>query len=168
MGQPPCVGRTKCKHPLTLSVHCSMAPWRCLCARGTGTRTRRSRRCWARRCRGVPACPPASTSTRSGRPSDATSRTTRRRPSSGEFLVYRARLKGGRQVWRILFQLWLSASAWLCLQHSRNLGPSFSRALYTISTSKFLLLRETRLTALMQNKLPCILHCYSKLRKGGH
>ena len=36
---------------------------------------------------------------------------------------YRARLKGGPQVWRILFQLLLTTSAWPCLLHSRNLGP---------------------------------------------
>ena len=38
---------------------------------------------------------------------------------------YRARLKGRPQVWRILLLLLLSTSAWLCLQHSRNLGPAF-------------------------------------------
>ena len=39
--------------------------------------------------------------------------------------AYRACLKGGPQVSRILFLLLLTTSTWLCLQHSRNLGPAF-------------------------------------------
>ena len=42
---------------------------------------------------------------------------------------YRARLKGGPQVRRILLLLLLIALAWLCLQYSRNLGTFFCRAL---------------------------------------
>ena len=38
---------------------------------------------------------------------------------------YRARLKGGPQVWWILLLRLLTAFAWLCLQHSRNLGTTF-------------------------------------------
>ena len=37
----------------------------------------------------------------------------------------RDRLKGGPQVWWILLLLSLTTSAWLCLQHSRNLGNTF-------------------------------------------
>ena len=39
--------------------------------------------------------------------------------------LYRARLKGFGQVWRILFLLLLSTSASTCLQHSRNLAKVF-------------------------------------------
>ena len=39
--------------------------------------------------------------------------------------IYRARLKGGPQVWRILLLLLLTTFAWLCLQNSRNLGTTF-------------------------------------------
>ena len=37
-------------------------------------------------------------------------------------VLYRARLKGDPQVWWIMLLLLLPTSAWLCLQHSRNLG----------------------------------------------
>ena len=43
----------------------------------------------------------------------------------------RARVKGGPQIWWILLLVLLITSARLCLQHSRNLGPPVSRALYT-------------------------------------
>ena len=38
---------------------------------------------------------------------------------------YRAWLKGGPQDWLILILLLITTSAWLCLQHSRNLGTLF-------------------------------------------
>ena len=38
---------------------------------------------------------------------------------------YRAQLKGGPQVLCILLLLLLTTKAWLCMQHSRNLGPAF-------------------------------------------
>ena len=40
---------------------------------------------------------------------------------------YRARLKGGAQVWQILFLLLLTTSAWLCIQHSHNLAEIASK-----------------------------------------
>ena len=40
-------------------------------------------------------------------------------------LLYRARLKGGPQVWWIVFVVLHSTFAWLYLQHSRNPGNTF-------------------------------------------
>ena len=39
--------------------------------------------------------------------------------------TYRARLKGGPQVWWIMFLSLLATFVWACLQHSRNLGTTF-------------------------------------------
>ena len=40
----------------------------------------------------------------------------------------RGGLKSGTQVWWILVLLLFNTSAWLCLQHSQNLGPIFYEA----------------------------------------
>ena len=40
-------------------------------------------------------------------------------------VVYRAVTKGSPEVWCIFSLLLLTTSAWLCLQHSRNLGTTF-------------------------------------------
>ena len=44
---------------------------------------------------------------------------------SSIWTFYRARLRGGPQVWWTLLLLLLTTSAWPCLQHSRNLGTTF-------------------------------------------